>query len=124
MIVCSSTELGCFKDCILSRVTLEDYTRRVSMMATQNLIPGCVQEWATLQKVVILSIEFQGCAPILGQAHIMPHIWFAREFHALQEWVCSATLPRFGGKNHGVVKMVWLPRQMLACLKQGLLFKC
>ena len=30
MIVCSSTELGCFKDCILSRVTLEDYTRRVS----------------------------------------------------------------------------------------------
>lgn len=29
MIVCSSTELGCFKDCILSRVTLEDYTRRI-----------------------------------------------------------------------------------------------
>lgn len=29
IIVCSSTELGCFKDCILSRVTLEDYTRRI-----------------------------------------------------------------------------------------------
>lgn len=30
MILCSSTELGCLKDCILSRVTLEDYSTRTS----------------------------------------------------------------------------------------------
>ena len=99
MIVCSSTELGCFKDCILSRVTLEDYTRRVSASRWRWMVLKigarkflCPISWGTRVQWWFLALEkFQGCTD-LGPKKLAPFFGlvifkkgFRKGHHQLQE---------------------------------------